>query len=116
MKSFYAVHTRSRCETSECAGLGRIGVEVFLSMLKKMKARRGYHHSTTSLLFPLCHFASFDESIIHAIRGQATDGVIELSEDRFSSGQIVRIKEGPCVSWEPSSKRNWMGAAEWCYF
>ena len=36
-----------------------------------------------------------DESIIHAIWSQATDGVIELSEDRFSPGQIVRIQDGP---------------------
>jgi len=41
-----------------------------------------------------------DESIIHAIRSQATDGFIELSEDRFSPGQIVRIQEGPLCGLE----------------
>ncbi len=41
-----------------------------------------------------------DESIIHAIRSQATDGVIELCEDRFSTGQIVRIQGGPLCGLE----------------
>ena len=36
----------------------------------------------------------------HAIRSQATDGVIELSEDRFSPGQIVRIQDGPLCGLE----------------
>ena len=41
-----------------------------------------------------------DESIIQAIRGRATDGVIEFSEDRFSPGQVVRIQCGPLCGLE----------------
>ena len=41
-----------------------------------------------------------DESIIQAIRNQATDGVIEISEDQFSPGQIVRIQHGPLCGLE----------------
>lgn len=41
-----------------------------------------------------------DESIIQAIRSQATDGVIELSGNRLSSGQVVRIQDGPLCGLE----------------
>ena len=41
-----------------------------------------------------------DESIIQAIRSQATNGVIELSGNRFSPGQVVRIQDGPLCGLE----------------
>ena len=128
MNFWYAVNTKAHCEAFACASLDRLGVEVFLPVLKEQKVLRGYRHSTTSPLFPRYLFAKFDvshqlravkyaqgvknvvmfgsspsivdESIIHAIRSQAKDGVIELSEDRFSPGQIVRIQHGPLCGLE----------------
>jgi transcriptional antiterminator RfaH len=128
MKSWYAVHTKAHSEAFASASLDRLGVEVFLPMLKEQKALRGYRHPTTSPLFPRYLFAKFDvsyqlravkyaqgvknivtfgrgpsmvdESIIDAIRSQLTDGVIELSADRFSVGQVVRIQEGPLCGLE----------------
>ena len=128
MKFWYAVNTKAHSEAFACASLDRLGVEVFLPMLKEQKVLRGYRHSTTSPLFPSYLFAKFDvssqlravayargvkrivtfgsgpsmvdESIIHAIRSQLTEGVIELSEDRFSPGQIVRIQDGPLCGLE----------------
>jgi len=128
MNSWYAVNTKTRCEAIACASLERHGVEVFLPMLRERKVLRGECRPTTSPLFPRYLFAKFDvssqlravtyargvksivafgngpsmvdESIIHAIRSQATDGVIELSENRFSPGQIVRIQDGPLCGLE----------------
>ena len=108
-------------------------------MLKEQKALRGYRHPTTSPLFPRYLFAKFnvssqlravtyargvksivtfgsgpsmvDESIIHAIRSQATNGVIELSEDRFSPGQIVRIQDGPLCGLEAVFERKLDGTS-----
>ena len=128
MNSWYAVNTKTRCEAIACASLDRHGVEVFLPMLRERKVLRGECRSTTSPLFPRYLFAKFDvssqlravtyargvksivtfgggpsmvdESIIQVIRSRATDGVIELSEDRFSPGQIVRIQDGPLCGLE----------------
>ena len=128
MNSWYALNTKTRCEAIACASLDRHGVEVFLPMLRERKVLRGECRSTTSPLFPRYLFAKFDvssqlravtyargvksivtfggdpsmvdESIIQAIRSRATDGVIELSEDRFSPGQIVRIQDGPLCGLE----------------
>ena len=128
MDFWYAVNTKARCEAIACASLERHGVEVFLPMLRERKVLRGKCGPTTSPLFPRYLFAKFnvssqlravtyargvknivtfgggpsmvDESIIHAIRSQATDGAIELSEDRFSTGQIVRIQDGPLCGLE----------------
>ena len=128
MNSWYAVNTKTRSEAIACASLERHGVEVFLPMLREQKLLRGKCGPTTSPLFPRYLFAKFDvssqlravtyargvksivtfgsgpsmvdESIIHAIRSQATNGVIEISEDRFSSGQIVRIQDGPLCGLE----------------
>jgi transcriptional antiterminator RfaH len=123
MNSWYAVNTKTRCEAIACASLDRLGVEVFLPMLRERKLLHGKCYPTSSPLFPRYLFAKLDvsnhlravtyargvrnivtfgggpcvvdESIIHTIRSQATDGVIELPEDRFSPGQIVRIQDGP---------------------
>lgn len=128
MKFWYAVNTKMHCESFACASLARLGVEVFLPMLKEQKAVRGRRHSMTSPLFPGYLFAKFevrsqlravtyaqgvknivtfgggpsmvDESIIQAIRSQATNGVIELSGNRFSPGQVVRIQDGPLCGLE----------------
>ena len=128
MKSWYAVNTKMRCEAIACASLERHGVEVFLPMLKERKVLRGECRPTTSPLFPRYLFAKFDvssqlravtyargvknivtfgsgpsmvdESIIHAIRSQFTGEVIELSEDQFSPGQVVRIQAGPLCGLE----------------
>jgi transcriptional antiterminator RfaH len=123
MNFWYAVNTKTRCEAIACASLERHGVEVFLPMLREREVLRGKYRPTTSPLFPRYLFAKFDvssqlravtyargvksivtfgsgpsvvdDSIIHAIRSQLIEGVIEFSEDRFSPGQIVRIQEGP---------------------
>ena len=128
MESWYAVNTKSRCEAIACASLERHGVEVFLPMLRERKALHGKCAQTTSPLFPRYLFAKFDvscqlravnyargvkgivtfgsgpsmvdESIIHAIQSQATNGVIEISKGRFSSGQVVRIQDGPFCGLE----------------
>jgi transcriptional antiterminator RfaH len=128
MKSWYVVNTKSHCEASARASLERMGVEVFLPLLRERKVLRGKYGPTTSPLFPRYLFAKFDvssqlrtvtyargvknivtfgsgpsmveESIIHAIRSQLTEEVVELSEDRFSSGQIVRIQDGPLCGLE----------------
>jgi len=128
MNSWYAVNTKTRCEAIACASLERHGVEVFLPMLRERKVLRGKCGPTTSPLFPRYLFAKFDvssqlravtyargvkkivtfgsgpsivdESLIQAIRSQATNGFIELPEVRFSPGQIVRIKDGPLCGLE----------------
>lgn len=128
MKSWYAVHTKSHCEATACASLARHGVEVFLPMLRERKVFRGKCCPATSPLFPRYLFARFDvssqfravtyargvnkivtfgggpsmvdESIIHAIQSQLTEGVVELPEDRFSPGQVVRILNGPLCGLE----------------
>ena len=128
MKFWYAVHTRAHCEAFAGASLEHVGVEVFLPVLKEQKALCGKRNSTTSPLFPGYLFAKFevptelravsyargvksivklggspcivDESIIDAIKSQATSGVIEFSENRLSTGQVVRIHEGPLCGLE----------------
>jgi len=128
MNSWYAVNTKTRCEAIACASLIRHGVEVFLPMLRERKMVGGQYLPTTSPLFPRYLFAKFDvskqlravtyargvrnlvtfghgpsvvdEAIIHAIRSQLTEGVIELSQDRFSPGQVVRIQDGPLCGLE----------------
>ena len=128
MNFWYAVNTKTRCEAIARASLERHGVEVFLPMLRERKLHRGKCGLTTSPLFPRYLFAKFnvpsqlrsvtyargvksivtfgsgpsvvDESIIHAIRSQLTEGVVELSEDRFSPGQVVRIQDGPLCGLE----------------
>lgn len=128
MNSWYAVNTKARCESIACASLERHGVEVFLPMLKERKVDGRKWLPTTSPLFPRYLFAKFDvssqlravtyargvkslvtfgsgpsmvdESIIHAIRSQVKNGVIEISEDRFSPGQVVRIQDGPLCGLE----------------
>ena len=52
-----------------------------------------------------------DESIIHAIRSQLTEGVIKLSENRFSPGQIVRIQDGPLCGLEAVFERKLDGTS-----
>ena len=139
MNSWYAVNTKTRCEAIACEGLERHGVEVFLPMLRERKVLRGECLPTTSPLFPRYLFAKFDlssqlravtyargvksivtfgsgpsmvdESIIHAIRSQLTEGVIELSEDRFSPGQIVRIQDGPLCGLEAVFERKLDGTS-----
>ena len=128
MNVWYAVNTKPRCEAIARASLDLHGVEVFLPMLSERKVFRGECRPTTSPLFPRYLFAKFDvssqlravayargvksvvtfgsgpsmvdESIIQAIRSRATDGVIELSEGRFSPGQVVRIQDGPLCGLE----------------
>ena len=128
MNFWYAVNTKPRCEAIARASLDLHGVEVFLPMLSERKVFRGECRPTTSPLFPRYLFAKFDvssqlravayargvksvvtfgsgpsmvdESIIHAIRSQFTGEVIELSEDQFSPGQVVRIQAGPLCGME----------------
>ena len=139
MNSWYAVNTKTRCEAIACAGLERHGVEVFLPMLRERKVVGGKCLPTTSPLFPRYLLAKFDlssqfraetyargvksivtfgsgpsmvdESIIHAIRSQLTEGVIELSEDRFSPGQIMRIQDGPLCGLEAVFERKLDGTS-----
>ena len=139
MDFWYAVNTKTRCEAIACASLDRHGVEVFLPMLRERKVLRGKCPAATSPLFPRYLFAKFDvpsqlravkyargvknivtfgsgpsmvdESIIHAIRSQLTDGVVELSEDRFSPGQIVRIQDGPLCGLEAVFERKLDGTS-----
>jgi transcriptional antiterminator RfaH len=136
---WYAVNTKTRCEAFACASLERLGVEVFLPMLKEAKAVRGRRCTVTSPLFPGYLFARFDipsqyravtyargvrqivsfgggpsvvdESIIEAIQAQATDGVIELPENRLSPGQVVRIKDGPLFGLEAVFERKLSGTS-----
>ena len=139
MKFWYAVNTKTRCEAFACGSLERLGVEVFLPMLKEGKAARGRRCTVTSPLFPGYLFARFDvpgqyravtyargvkqivsfgggpsvvdESIIEVIRGQARDGVIELSDNRFSPGQVVRIKDGPLYGLEAIFEKKLSGTS-----
>ena len=139
MKSWYAVHTKSYCEASVCANLDRLGVEAYLPMLRERKVLRGKCLTTVSPLFARYLFAKFDvssqlravtyargvkqivsfgggpcivdESIIEAIRRRAADGAIELMENRFSPGQVVRIQEGPLCGLEAVFKRKLDGTS-----
>jgi len=139
MNSWYAVNTKPCCEAIACASLDRHGVEVFLPMLRERKVLHGKCRPTTSPLFPRYLFAKFDvssqlravtyargvksivtfgsgpsmvdESIIHAIRSQLTEGVIELPEDRFSPGQVVRIQDGPLCGLEAVFERKLEGTS-----
>lgn len=128
MKYWYAVSTKLRSEATACASLERLGVEVFLPMLRERKVVRGRRSQTISPLFPGYLFAKFDastqlravayaqgvksivtfgsgpsmvdESIIQAIRDQTVSGMIEFPENRFSPGQVVRIQDGPLCGLE----------------
>ena len=139
MNSWYAVNTKTRCEAIACASLNRHGVEVFLPMLRERKVVGGKCRPTTAPLFPRYLFAKFDvssqlravtyargvksivtfgsgpsmvdESIVNAIQSQLTEGVIELSEDRFSPGQIVRIQDGPLCGLEAVFERKLDGTS-----
>ena len=139
MNSWYAVNTKTRCEAIACASLDRHGVEVFLPMLRERKVLHGKCRPTTSPLFPRYLFAKFDvssqlravtyargvksivtfgsgpsmvdESIIHAIRSRLSEGAIELSEDRFSPGQVVRIQDGPLCGLEAVFERKLEGTS-----
>src|SRR5262249_34601164 len=62
MKYWYAVHTKSACEASACASLDRLGVEVFLPMMRERKMLYGKCRSTASPLFARYLFAKFDVS------------------------------------------------------
>ena len=139
MKSWYAVYTKSCCEAIACASLDRLGVEVFLPMLRERKVLRGKCRPTTSPLFPRYLFAKFDvssqlravtyargvknivtfgsgpsmvdEPIMQAILNQTTDGVIEVSEDQFLPGQIVQIQHGPLCGLEAVFKKKLDGTS-----
>ena len=127
-KCWYAVSTKMRSEATASSSLDRLGIEVFLPMIRERKALRGKSGVTTSPLFPGYLFAKFDalsqfravayaqgvknivtfgygpsvvdDSIIQAIRSQAISGAIEFSENRFSPGQLVRIQDGPLCGLE----------------
>jgi transcriptional antiterminator RfaH len=139
MKSWYAVNTKIHCEAVACASLDHLGIEVFLPILREQKVLRGKRRPSTSPLFPRYLFAKFDvsnklravtyargvknivtfgeapamvdESIIQNIRNQTTDGVIELSENRFAPGQVVRIQEGPLYGLEAVFKKKLDGTS-----
>lgn len=139
MTGWYAINTKTRCETIASASLERHGVEVFLPMLRERKVFCGKCRQTISPLFPRYLFAKFDvsrqlravtyargvgsivtfggspsmveESIVQAIRHRTTDGIIEVSEDRFSHGQVVRIQDGPLCGLEAVFERKLDGTS-----
>lgn len=122
MKYWYAVRTKSRCEAFAEANLQRLGVEVFLPMLKEYKQTPVAHGKLVTPLFPGYLFVrcampaqyravsyatgvknviSFgagpsivDDSIIDSIKGQVVNGVVEIADDRLVPGKAVRIHEG----------------------
>jgi transcriptional antiterminator RfaH len=128
MKCWYAVSTKIRSEATARTSLDRLGIEVFLPMIRERKGLRGKSGVTISPLFPGYLFAKFDassqfravayaqgvknivtfgygpsvvdDSIIQAIRSQAISGAIEFSENRFFPGQVVRIQDGPLCGLE----------------
>ena len=123
MKHWYAVRTKPRCEAFAEVNLQRLGVEVFLPMLKEYKQTPVAHRQSATPLFPgylfvrcampeqyravsyatgVKNVVSFgagpsivDESIIDSIKGQAVNGVIEIADDTLVPGKAVRIHEGP---------------------
>jgi transcriptional antiterminator RfaH len=139
MNAWYAVNAKTRCEAFACASLDRLGVEVFLPMLRERNAVGGKRLPTTVPLFPRYLFARFnvssqlravtyargvrnivtigggpsmvDESIIQAIQNRSTNGVIEIPEDRFTPGQIVRIQDGPLCGLEAVFKKKLDGTS-----
>jgi transcription elongation factor/antiterminator RfaH len=122
MKYWCAVRTKLRCEAFAEANLQRLGVEVFLPMLRDGKQMSAAHRKSAPLfpgyLFVRCempekyravsyaagvkNIVSFgagpsivDDSIIDSIKGQAVNGVIEIADETFVPGKAVRIHEGP---------------------
>lgn len=120
---WYAVRTKPRCEAFAETNLQRLGVEVFLPMLREHKQMVGVHRKSSTPLFPGYLFVrcemtrryravsyaagvksivSFgagpsivDNSIIDSIKGQAVNGVVEIVGDTLVPGKVVRIHEGP---------------------
>jgi transcriptional antiterminator RfaH len=138
MQYWYAINTKMRSESQAYASLSRLGVEVFLPMLRDRRMARGANHTAVVPLFPGYLFARFqaseryravtyakgvkgivsfgsvpsivDDSIIEAIRCRECDGVIEIDGDRFSPGQVVRIHEGPLLGLEAVFEKKLSGA------
>ena len=137
MKQWYVVNTKPHCETFAQANLQRLGVEVFLPMIREQKAIRSHRHEALAPLFPGYLFARFeitsqfravsyargvrqivsfgagpsivDEAIIDSIREQAMDGVVEVSEKDFAPGQVVRIHEGRLFGLEAIFEKKMSG-------
>jgi transcriptional antiterminator RfaH len=121
-KYWYAVRTKPRCEAFAELNLQRLGVEVFLPMLKAYKQTSEALRKSSTPLFPGYLFVrcampaqyravsyatgiksvvSFgagpsivDDSIINSIKQRAVNGVIEVADDRLVPGRAVRIHEG----------------------
>jgi transcriptional antiterminator RfaH len=109
MKYWYAVRTKSRCEAFAEANLQRLGVEVFLPMLKAYKKTPMAHCKSVTPLFPgylfvrcampaqyraVSYATIVDDSIIDSIKRQVVSGVIQIADDRLVPGKAVRIHEG----------------------
>lgn len=134
MNSWYALNAKTCCEAIASASLERHGVVVFLSMLREGSDSRKISSSDIALVskVSLCESSQLrsvtyaggvkkivtfwsgpsmvDESIMDAMWSQFTEGVIELSEDRFSPGQIVRIQDGALCGLEAVFVRGQQGS------
>ena len=138
MRCWYAVHTKPRCEALAEASLNHLGVEVFLPLVKERRMCCGKQGPKTVPMFPrylfvrcemsfqyraiayargVKQFVSFgsgpapvDEGIVEGIKSRGKNGVLELSESNFNTGQIVQIKAGPLHGLEAVFEREMAGA------
>lgn len=137
-KSWYAVKAKPRCEALAEANLQRLGVEVFLPMLREYKQMYGAHQKSPTPLFPgylfvrcemprqyravsyaagVKNIVSFgagpsivDDSIINSIKGQAVNGVVEIADNMLVPGKAIRIHEGPLCGLDAVFEKKLSGA------
>jgi transcription elongation factor/antiterminator RfaH len=122
--NWYVIHAKVRSERQAAASIGRLGVEVFLPVVKEEQLVFGYPNLLVKSLFPGYLFARFrtedwfhairyargvrsviscggtptpvEESIIHCIRGRISDdGFVKIGSWPLLPGQDVVVRDGP---------------------
>jgi transcriptional antiterminator RfaH len=120
---WYLVRSKTRQECLAEANLHRWGVESFCPQIRQTKLKRGKKQAVITPLFPSYLFSRFDfgrdyrkvtyahgvadvvmfgmtpakvdEEIIEGIRAKMEEGFIRLNPSSLTSGDAVRIQEGP---------------------
>ena len=138
MKQWYAINTKANCEAFAKASLHHLRIEVFLPLLREIKAIHGKGQPVLVPLFPgylfvrcelptqyravayaagVKQFVSFgsgpavvDEAVIDILTSQLEDGVLERPEHDFRPGQVVRINNGTLNGVEAIFERHVSGA------
>lgn len=121
--NWYVVSTKSRQERTAQTNLEKLGIETFFPLLKRMKSVRQRKLGEIGPLFPSYLFARFElknhfravnfaqgvrnlvafgadpaiieDQIIESIKSRLENGCITVNSSAFTSGQPVKILEGP---------------------